>query len=328
MDLNLSQLQAITMGALDIREESDGFHFSRMLPLQVAAFGEANPEFMMKAAATSGVRFDFYTDSPILALRWCSAKVTSTRTFAYFDVLVDGVLMHHSGTMDCGEEPEGSFCLTLPEGMHRVQIFLPLLIDIAVAAVTLADGATVMPHRAAKRILFHGDSITQGYDALFPSCSYASRLARHYDAEILNQAVGAACFNPEVLQYVGNFDFVVVAYGTNDWRGKTMADLTADAAGFFARLNVIYGKLPVFVVLPIWRTDTDDGEFCAGDFMECRALIGRLAATQGFHVLDDYDLLPHDTRLFSDGYLHPNDMGFDLYAQRLVEMIDERLAQN
>ena len=43
MDLNLSQLQAITMGALDIREESDGFHFSRMLPLQVAAFGEANP---------------------------------------------------------------------------------------------------------------------------------------------------------------------------------------------------------------------------------------------------------------------------------------------
>jgi hypothetical protein len=62
-----------------------------MLPLQVAAFGEANPEFMMKAAATSGVRFDFYTDSPILALRWCSAKVTSTRTFAYFDVLVDGI---------------------------------------------------------------------------------------------------------------------------------------------------------------------------------------------------------------------------------------------
>ena len=325
MDLNLSQLQTITMGALDIREDSDGFHFARALPMQAAAFGEANPEFLLKIATTSGVRLDFYTDSPILALRWCNAKLSSARTFCYFDVLVDGVMTLHSGTPDCTVQPEGSFCLTLPEGMHRVQVFFPLLTDVTVAAVTLADGATVMPHRASRRILFHGDSITQGYDAQFSAWNYANRLAQYYDAEILNQAVGAACFNPEVLQYVGQFDFVVVAYGTNDWRGKTMADLTADAAGFFARLNIIYGKIPVFVVLPIWRTDTDDGEFCAGDFMECRALIGRLAATQGFHVLDDYDLLPHDTRLFSDGYLHPNDIGFDLYAQRLCQMIDEKL---
>lgn len=327
MDLNLSQLQTITMGALDIREEADGFRFLRMMPLQAAAFGEANEEFLLKCGATSGIRLDFYTDSPILALRWCHAKITSARTFCYFDVLVDGVLTMHSGTPDCAAEPEGNFCLTLPEGMHRVQVFFPTLTDVTVAAVTLADGATVMPHRASKRILFHGDSITQGYDALFPSDCYANRLARYYDAEILNQAVGAACFDPEVLQYVGQFDFVVAAYGTNDWRGKTMADLTADAAGFFARLNVIYGKLPVFVVLPIWRADTDDGEPCAGDFMACRALIGRLAATQGFVVLDDYDLLPHDTRLFSDGYLHPNDIGFALYAQRLCQMIDEKLTQ-
>ena len=59
--------------------------------------------------------------------------------------------------------------------------------------------------------------------------------------------------------------------------------------------------------------------------MECRTLIGRLAAQQEFHVLDDYNLLPHDKRLFSDGYLHPNDIGFDLYAQRLCQMIDEKL---
>ena len=326
MDLNLSQLQAISMGALDIREEADGFHFFRMTPIQTAAFGEANEEFLLKCRATAGIRLDFYTDSPILALRWCSAKITSARSFCYFDVLVDGILTMHSGTPDCASEPEGSFCLTLPEGMHRVQIFFPTLTDVAISAVTLADGATVMPHRAAKRILFHGDSITQGYDALFPSDCYANRLARHYDAEILNQAVGAACFDPQVLQPVGAFDFVVVAYGTNDWSTKNSADFAADAAAFLARLNLIYGSLPVFVVLPIWRTDTDRTD-TAGDFMECRALIGRMAASQGFTVLDDYDLLPHDTRLFSDGYLHPNDIGFALYAQRLSEMIEEKLAQ-
>ena len=325
MDLNLSQLQAITMGALDIREEADGFRFERMTPTQVINFTQAEEEFGLKCGATSGIRLDFYTDSPVLALRWLKAQVTSGRTFCYFDVLVDGVLMLHSGTPDCGNEPEGSFCLALPEGMHRIQVFFPTLTRLVIGAVTLADGATVMPHRAAKRILLHGDSITQGYDALFPSDCYANRLARYYDAEILNQAIGGARFDPTVVQPVGAFDFVVVAYGTNDWSHKSLADLAADAAAFMARMNLIYGSLPVFVVLPIWRADTHRTD-TAGDFMECRALIGRLAASQGFTVLDDYDLLPHDTRLFSDGFLHPNDIGFALYAQRLCELIDEKLA--
>jgi len=60
--------------------------------------------------------------------------------------------------------------------------------------------------------------------------------------------------------------------------------------------------------------------------MACRELLARLAASQGFHVLDDYDLVPHDSRLFSDAYLHPNDAGFQLYADRLIELIDQRLA--
>ena len=325
MDLNLQQLQAITLGALDIREESDGFRFERMTPTQTIAFTQAEEEFGLKCGATSGVRLDFYTDSPVLALRWHSAQITSARTFCYFDVLVDGILMLHSGTPDCSSEPEGSFCLALPEGMHRIQVFFPTLTRLVIGAVTLADGATVMPHRCAKRILFHGDSITQGYDALFPSDCYANRLARHYDAEILNQAIGGACFDPQVVQPVGAFDFVVVAYGTNDWSKKSGTDFAADAAAFLARLNLIYGALPVFVVLPIWRTDTDRTD-TAGDFMACRAQIGRMAASQGFFVLDDYDLLPHDTRLFSDGYLHPNDIGFALYAQRLCELIDEKLS--
>ena len=52
-----------------------------------------------------------------------------------------------------------------------------------------------------------------------------------------------------------------------------------------------------------------------------------MAASQGFHVVDDYDLVPHDPRLFGDGYLHPTNAGFQLYAQRLIEVIDEKLAQ-
>ena len=326
MDLNLRQLQAITLGALDIREEADGFHFERMTPSQKIAFIQAEEEFGPKCEVPAGVRLDFYTDSPVLALRWHKAEVVCGRTFCHFDVLVDGELLLHNGVTDCGTETEGSFCVALPEGMHRVQVFLPVLNKAVIASVTLADGATVMPHRCARRILFHGDSITQGYDAIFPSGSYANLLARHYDAEILNQAIGGAMFNAAVMQPVGAFDFVVVAYGTNDWSMKKAADFTADAAAFLARTAMIYGSLPVFVVLPIWRGDTDRTD-TAGDFMECRSVIARLAASQGLHVLDDYDIVPHDPRLYGDGYLHPNNAGFELYAQRLIELIDEKMAQ-
>ena len=326
MELNLAQLRTITLGALDIREEDGGFLFSRMTPEQTAAFTRADAEFALKCGATSGIRLDFYTDSPILALRWADAVITSARTFCYFDVLVDGVLTLHSGTMDCSKVSRGSFCLTLPEGLHRVQVIFPTLTKLTIAAVSLADGATVMPHRCAKRILLHGDSITQGYDALFPSACYAGLLAQHYDAEIVNQAIGGAFFDPDVVERVGDFDFAVVAYGTNDWDLLSGEKFAAGAEAFLKRFGEVYGDTPVFVILPIWRTDTHRTD-TAGDFMACRDLIARLARAQGFHVVDDYHLLPHDTRLFSDGYLHPNDLGFAFYAQRLCQVIGETLSQ-
>ena len=93
MDLNLRQLQAITLGALNIRQEADGVHFDRMTPTQVINFTQAEEEFGLKCAVTSGVRLDFYTDSPVLALRWHKAEVVCGRTFCYFDVLVDGQLL-------------------------------------------------------------------------------------------------------------------------------------------------------------------------------------------------------------------------------------------
>lgn len=59
--------------------------------------------------------------------------------------------------------------------------------------------------------------------------------------------------------------------------------------------------------------------------MACRTLLGQLARTQGFCVLDDFDLPPHDVHLLSDGYLHPNDAGFAPYARRLLALLAPHL---
>jgi len=293
-----------------------------MTPSQADAFTRANATFEPKCHTTAGIRLDFETDSDLLAVRW-HKPIIATRTFCFFDVLVDGVLTLHSGTDDCGSEPEGEFCFALPEGMHRVQVFLPTIVGVCLASVSLSDGAQVIPHRAARRILVHGDSITQGYDAMFPSGCYANMVARHYDAEILNQAVGGACHNGEVLESVGEFDFALAAYGCNDWTKKTPETFGPDADAFFKKLKTLYPTMPVYVILPIWRADDKSRPDAVGDFQESRALLGELAARQGFTVLDDYEMVPHDTELFSDRRIHPNDEGFAFYARRLIGMLGE-----
>ena len=322
MVLTLSQLREITWGALEVREEADGFRFSRMTATQAAAFTHMNETFAPKCRTNSGVRLDFETDSAFLEICW-HKPVFAAPTFCFFDVFVDGVLTLHSGTPECRAESRGAFSLALPEGMHRVQVFLPTKVGVCLAAVKLSDGAQVVPRRPAKRILIHGDSITQGYDAVWPSGCYTNLLARHYDAEILNQAVGGAGFHPSVLEQVGEFDFAVVAYGTNDWSKKDICAFRADAEAFFDRFRTVYPHLKAYMILPIWRADALTKENTAGDFMECRALLGKLAAARGFAVLDDYEMVPHNTELFSDKRLHPNDEGFAFYAQRLIRLLGE-----
>ena len=122
---------------------------------------------------------------------------------------------------------------------------------------------------------------------------------------------------------MGDFDAILVGYGTNDWSKKSAEAFGTDADAFYKKLKELYPTTPVFVVLPIWRADYQTKPNTAGDFLACRALLGQLAARQGFHVLDDFAMVPHDTRLLSDGYLHPNDLGFALYGQRLMEMLSD-----
>ena len=325
MELTLSQLKSITLGTLEICAEEDGFHFYRMTPAQAAAFAQANATFAPKCLATSGVRLDFYTDSSQFSLSWHKA-LTTTRKILYFDVLVDGDLALQCGTNDCSVRKDGGFSLSLPEGTHHLQVFFPTLTVPVIRSVTLDDGASIIPHTPAKRILIHGDSITQGYDAKHPSACYASLLARHYDAELLNQAVGGACFNPEVVEHVGTFDFVLVSYGSNDWSKKDATAFKADAVAFMDRLNELYGHIPRFYVLPVWRGDINEKPNTAGDFMECRQILKQIAISHGIQPLDDFDILPHDTHLLSDGYLHPNDQGFVPYAEKVIALLSPYLS--
>lgn len=327
MELTHSQLRSIARGVLDVRHTPEGYRFDRFTPTQSAAFYRKAAWLGIKCTTSAGARLDFYTDASFLRFDYAQMVSTSERRFSYFDVYCNDSLLLHYGTKDASAPTDGTWQVSLPSGENRVQIYFPTLSSFALKSLSLSDGASLRPYHPQRRILLHGDSITQGYDALFPSQTYAARLARYYDAEIFNQAIGAACFNPEVIERVteDDPDFILIAYGTNDWQMKNAADFQTDAKAFFHKIVETYPGVPTFQILPIWRTDLEEVFPNAGDFMECRQLLAQLASAEGITALDNYELVPHDTDLFADGYLHPNDEGFAFYARNLCRMLDPLL---
>ena len=153
--------------------------------------------------------------------------------------------------------------------------------------------------------------------------TYANILTRLFDADSINQAIAGDVFNADNLDNGLDFnpDTVFVAYGTNDWRGGR--DILATAEGYFKKLTEIYRGKKIFVILPIYRMDQEEyGENTKMPFSDFRALLRHIALRhKGIAVIDSWDFVPHRSDFFEDGFLHPNDLGFLLYAEALKEYL-------
>lgn len=325
MILNEQQIKSITRGAVNVRREADGaFHFYRFTDRQMDWYEGYNKGFWVKTKATSGINFDFYTDSARFAFDFDIFN-GSSRNFYYFDVYVDGVLVSH-----LGESPmwikHGTVEQKLPAGEHRVTVWFPNLACATVTRAELDDGASLRPAGGDKKMICWGDSISQGYDAVFPSLAYTNVLARHFDAYMINQAIGGEKFVPGLLDAEWDFkpDIITVAYGTNDWSGRTREEFFAGADGFLEGLAAQYPDAKIFIITPLWRGDRDKVTRF-GSFDEACKYIADKAAACGHNVVNGYDLTPHWFEFYSDLRLHPNDMGYTEYAKNLIPRIEAGL---
>ena len=86
-----------------------------------------------------------------------------------------------------------------------------------------------------------------------------------------------------------------------------------------------YPQATIVVITPIWRADEQDA-VPFGTFEELtRWLEAEARKHPRFHTVRGVDLLPHSTRLFADGSLHPNELGMEIYAAALLRQIQEWL---
>lgn len=320
MKLTFDQIKSVTVGAIAIHREADGIHFDKCTDRQVEAWHVLNRDLGYRAQCTAGVRLDFHTDSRHLRfLAPAGGK---------FEVLIDGLLRHACpGSRDVSAVVEIDLCDELGEfgGTHRVTLAFPSHTVGVLDWVELDDGASVEPHRFDRKMLFIGDSITQGWQSVYDTASYAWRVSNFFNADSVIQGIGGAFYHPstyDVIDY--DPDIILVAYGTNDFGHKiTLEQFRERIAGFLDPLAETYAGKQIFILSPIWRGQRE-GKLM-GSFADCRRTVAEEAEKRGFVHIDGLRLVPAMPEMMGDGWLHPNDLGFSYFAEYLVRELQKHI---
>ena len=322
MNLTLEQIKSIAKGVSRVEERNGAIHLLRFTAEQEAIYdARTDRGFWKKSHATAGVRLEFVTNSRTLTMETTVSAGSSRRYFSY-EVFCNGTKIgSHGGEELTKEVIVGSY--DLGEGEKQVKIVFPWSVASPLHRLSLDDGATLLPVKKSCRMLMYGDSITHGYDAKSPSCSYASLLANALDADAINKAIGGEFFRPAIAEASDRteFDYITVAYGTNDWNKKEKEVFETNCRAFYATLSRLYPSAKILAITPIWRAD-NDRETKVGKFFYATEYIEEAVKDlPNVTVLRGIDFVPKDPAYFSDKYLHPNDEGFAHYFKNLYEAI-------
>ena len=325
MKLNLSQLSRLVSGAVHITEENGSLTFFRFTDEQSQLYKQhRNPEYQRKTLSSAGIRMSFITDSNNLGFDY-KLGYGSSRMFGYFDVAANGVLVAHAGA-DNILHHTGRVEVVLPSGRKTVDIYFPWSKSTELSDFTLDDDCELAPIKRELTLLAYGDSITHGYDAEYPSLTYFSQLCDKLGADGYNRAIGGDGFFPELLDSYEPIepDIVVSAYGTNNWNTQPRPAFTDVCREWHKRLSEKFPDAKIFVITPIWRADGDrESKFGSPLEAACEVINDICEPLGNVTVIDGQSLMPRDTGFYSDKYLHPNDLGFCRYADRLYhEMIN------
>lgn len=340
MQLTFEQICTVTTGAVEIVRETDGIHFYRLTREQMTFSQPQIQNLAQKRISTTGVKLSFRTDSRTLGLR-VKMLPGSGRRYYSLDVTANGKFIGALDNFSQLELPKNyaehsyepgaeAAEFMLGDGIKDVCIHLPWSFCAVLQELTLDDGAWVEPLIPAKKLLALGDSITQGYDAQRPSNRYIARLAQALDAQEFNKAIGGANTFPELVWAPEAFvpDYIVMAYGTNDWVYSTTPRFCADYRTSLASLRIHYPDTPIFALTPVWRKNAD--AVCSmGVLLDVEDRIREVAGEfSNVFVISCFHAIPHDEQYYGDLRLHPNDAGFDRYYQAVHKSICDCLESN
>ncbi len=313
MKLSFETIKSITIGAVNIWEEDGGIRFSKMSQSAVEAYYALSNVLGERAETTTGIRFDFITDSPFVAF--------TTNTTANYEVKVNGFLVAK------GAESGVRNQILLPKNEeNHVTIYLPSHGVGKIESIEVADRSVVSPCIYDLKMLMIGDSITQGWNSGVDSSSYAYITSENLNANSIIQGVGGAFYDVTTLDALNDFalDIVTVAFGTNDANRVTdLAEFDKICCKYLTTLKEYYSNSKIFVITPIWRISYDNLK-PYGHVSLIAQTIKKHADNLGLNVVDGLKLVPHYEVYMNDD-IHPNGFGFSEYAKNLTAELKVKL---
>ena len=211
---------------------------------------------------------------------------------------------------------EGKITFDMPEGEKTVTVYLPA--DATILIRNFDINADLYPVEKNEKVLWMGDSITQGYGPLRSAHTYVSVANRLLNYDIINQGIGGYIYDKNVLMKMEGYspDKIIISLGTNQYRTESMKAVEE----YYERLAEVYGNTPVLCITPIWRGDAPDSTEVLASFNQ--RLKDICAGYSNVTVVDGFSLVPHVSEYFIDN-LHPNALGSEVYGRNLVLAIQK-----
>ena len=306
------ELQDIYFGAYFFEETEDGylqaFQYSKE---QMDYFRNGPFDFWYdRCMATTAKTLEMNTDATTISFEY---KIIWVGSEDSFEAAVDGQITEIRYVKDLPRE--GKLTWKLPEGKKDVILYLPADATVLIRNCEI-DGAYT-PAKKNEKVLWLGDSITQGYGPLRSAETYVSVANRLLNYDIINQGIGGYVYDKKSLMKMEGYtpDKIIVALGTNQFGCETMKDVEE----YYETLTGIYGtKIPILCISPLWRGDLPEQLPVLVRFCEN---VKKIASQYpNVTVVDGFKLVPHLPEYFLDN-LHPNVVGTETYGRNLVEEI-------
>ncbi len=312
MKLSNKSIMPLVHGVYQTKEEDGYLTFYHYDDAQME-YLKFNQFFYDRAMFSSSVTLEFETDATEIGFDYKMFLVGSRDTIDVYANNVPVCITHIKDLAD-----KGKLTFNLPEGKKKVTVYLPIDLKIGVKNLRI-EGKWRNVKKKAPKVLWMGDSITQGYGTFITSETYVNVANRQLGYDILNQGIGGYYFDAPVITPMEGYtpDKIIIAMGTNQHRAGDREEKTVK---YFEALDKVYNGIPTLVLTPIWRCNPGTDMKMLIEMAEITKNV--CARYPNIKVIDGFELVPNLPDYFCDA-LHPNALGGEVYGNNLARKIKE-----
>jgi lysophospholipase L1-like esterase len=327
------ELLPFVKGAGFHAQGESGLRLYRLDPAQKSDYGKNE---WARSLEYAGCRLEFQTQAASLTLQYAGLGQSPYKGFVRrkFMVYRNGRLL---GETRIGDKAAGEVIIPLAQDGRTDSyiVYLPFMMYFELVSLQTSGKTILLPinnHRP--RVVFYGDSITQGCQATSPDKGYPEMVARKLDLDLYNLGLaGAGKGSKSIGLTIAKMkpDAVVIAYGTNLIYGKwTRTTYQERHADFIKALRSQNPRLPLLVASPIFRPGVDDtpkaqGCLSQGQMRQIQHdLIKNMMNTgdENLYLLDGLSLIGRSETALLRDKVHPRDAGYAQMAERIANKLN------